>query len=347
MVRRSLIAAALLVVASPLTAQTPITGPVEWTWSADRPDANGALGVFGTRTLATSELQVAYRFSQMNSRGVYFGQDSLALATTLQLYNDAPLTLSDIRHHVSVGYGVTEDLTLVARGEFAVLERETIANNGLLRTGTNAIGDVEVGALYSVYALGPYRLHVQAGAIIPTGASTTYADTTMAQSGASVPLPYDMRPGGGTFAAVGAMTGSAQNEVGSVGAQFRLRVNVGSNSAGTDGYTLGDRYEANGWAAYNINSAFSVMGGVRWENWDNIDGMDDRLNVAGDPHNLGALLAGQRVTMPLGVHFMLPETSNFAGHRLSVEAVYALHHDYEGPQLGLDWGLNVGWSVVF
>jgi len=30
-----------------------------------------------------------------------------------------------------------------------------------------------------------------------------------------------------------------------------------------------------------------------------------------------------------------------------VEAVYAIHHDYEGPQLGLDWGLNLGWSASF
>lgn len=347
MVRRSLMAAALLVVASPLTAQMPRSDAEQWVWSSDRPDATGTLGVFGARTLPMGEIQVAYRFSQLNYRGVWFGQDSLDLATTLQLYDDAPLTLSDIRHHVSVAYGFSDDLTFVARGEFAVLERETLANNGLLRTGANALGDIEAGVLYSAYAEGPYRLHIQGGAIIPTGASTTYADTTMAQSGNNIALPYDMRPGGGTFAVVGAITGTAQNEVGSVGAQMRTRINVGSNSAGSDGYTLGDRYEANGWAAYNINSYFSVMGGVRWENWDNIDGADDRLNADGDPHNLGPLLAGQRVTMPLGVNFMLPETSNFAGHRVSVEAVYALHHDYEGPQLGLDWGLNVGWSITF
>ena len=27
------------------------------------------------------------------------------------------------------------------------------------------------------------------------------------------------------------------------------------------------------------------------------------------------------------------------------EAVYAIHHDYEGPQLGLDWALNFGWTA--
>ena len=74
--------------------------------------------------------------------------------------------------------------------------------------------------------------------------------------------------------------------------------------------------------------------------------MDDRLAEFGDPQNRGAVLAGQLVTLPLGVNFLMP-TGRFEGHRLSLEAVYAMHHDYEGPQIGLDWGMNFGWSVAF
>ena len=43
----------------------------------------------------------------------------------------------------------------------------------------------------------------------------------------------------------------------------------------------------------------------------------------------------------------MPEGSRLAGHRISFETVYALHHDYEGPQLGLDWGINLGWVAPF
>jgi hypothetical protein len=344
MVRRSLIAAALLAAASPLAAQTARPGPIEWTWSADRPDGNAPLGVFGARTLEKGEVELAYRFTQMNSRGVWFGSDSLDLATTLQLYNDAPLTLSDIRHEVSIGFGVSENLTLLARGAFAVLERETIANASLIRTGAEDLGDVEVAALYNVYNEGQYRLHIQGGAIIPVGATRTYADTTVARTGVNVTQPYDMRPGGGTFGGVLGITGSVQNEVASVGAQFRLQGNFGTN--GSD-YTLGNRYLANGWAAYKINQSLSVSGGLRWEDWGGIKGADPTLNQAGDPGNLAPLLAGQRLMMPVGLNFMMPEESRFAGHRLSIEAVYGLHQDYKTPQLGLDWGLNFGWSVAF
>lgn len=344
MVRRSLIAAVLLGVAAPLAAQTANGGDVEWQWSTERPDAHGPQGVFGVTTLGMGEFEIGYHFSQSNLRGVWFVTDSLPLATTLQLYNDAPIQKTDMRHRVRAAMGITDELTLIGRAEFAVMERETAANAGLIRTATEDLGDLEVGALYSAYAQGPYRLHLQAGAIIPIGASQTMADTTRAQSGTMVTLPYDMRPGAGSFGAILGIGGGVQNEVGSLGAQFRLRNNFGNNS---NGYRLGNTYEANGWAAYNVNSAISVSAGVRWENWSHIDGADATLNPAGDPHNQGAFLSGQRAMVPVGVNLRMPDGSRFAGHILSLEGVYSLHHDYEGPQLGLDWGLNFGWTVGF
>ncbi len=342
MVRRSLFAAALLAVASPLSAQQ--ANEAVWQWSADRPDANAPVGVFGSRNLAMGEAELRYRFSQQNLMGVYFGSDSLDLATTLTLYNDAPTQMSDIRHQVHLAYGLSDELTLLARGEFAVMNRETVANNGLLRTGVEDLGDVEVGALYRVIASGPYRLQLQGGAMIPVGASQTMADTTAAQSGAMVTQPYDMRPGTGSFAAILGIGGSMQNEVGSIGAQFRLRRYLNNNS---NGYRVGDDYEASGWAAYNVNDQLSLSAGVRWRTWDSISGADATLNPAGDPHNSGSLIAGQRAMLPLGVNFRMPEDTRLAGHMLSLEAVYSMHHDYEGPQLGLDWGLSFGWTVAF
>ncbi|NNL30742.1 MAG: hypothetical protein HKO77_06950 [Gemmatimonadetes bacterium] len=344
MLRRSLIAAAaLLAVGSPLTAQTPREDSEQHTWTADRPDANGLLGVFGDRTLASGELQLTYNFSQENYRGVYFVNDSLDLGTVLQLYDNAPISRSDIVHQVRLGFGLNDQVTLVARAGWAVLERETTTGNSLIRVGVNEPTDIEVGALVDVYSTGPYRMLAQVGAIIPTFiGNTTYGATTPSSIG---PLPHDMRTSGGSFGVVGGLAGSVQNDVGSVGAQFRFQVNVTENSAGSVGYTPGDRYEANGWAAYNINRNVSILTGVRWQNWDNVDGFDDRLDPGQDPHNVGGMLAGQRVILPVGVNLLMPAGSPLGGHTLSFEAMYSVHHDYEGPQLGLDWGINVGYVL--
>ena len=341
MVRRSLTALAFLAVASPLAAQNPMAGPTEWQWTSDRPDANAPMGVFGARTLEEGEIEIGYRYYQTNWEKMYNGTDTTSSADLLNTYDDVPISRRDIRHQLRFGWGISQNLSLIARGEFAVLERDTWVNGTTqTRNTVEDLGDVEVGLLYNIYAGGPYRLHVQGGAVIPTGKAITYGE-----SGTTVVhLPYDMRTSGGTFGAVLGVTGSAQNEFGSLGAQFRFRTDFGENDAD---FKLGDQYEANGWAAYRINSAFSVSGGVRWESYRPIEGQDPSLPYLGDPHNAGSMLSGQRAHMPLGINFMMPEDSRFGGHRLSVEAVYTLHHDMDAPQIGMNWGFNFGWSMAF
>jgi hypothetical protein len=340
MVRKSLIVAALVAFSSPLAAQE------EWVWSADRPDGAAPAGVLGVRTLETGELHLEYRWVQNNYQGVWFGKDSLDLSTTLQLFEVAPLSLSDIRHTAQVSYGVSDNLTLRARGEFAFIEREQLRDDGTYYiTSTSALGDVYADLTYNVIRSGPYRLDVNAGAIIPLGKSTTYAVSPYSQP-AEEATPYDMRPGAGSFGIYGSVSADAQNEFGSVGAQFKMRTYVNENSRD---FTLGDRYEANGWAAYVLNEHFSISAGVRWEKWARIDGSDPFLGSVPmrDPMNDGLFLGGIRASMPLGLNFVGPMGSVIAGHRVSFETVYALHHDYEGPQIGLDWGLILGYSVPF
>lgn len=347
MVRRSLIVAVLLAVSSPLAAQE------QYVWSSDRPDADAPLGVIGARTLDANSTDISYRFSQFNSRGVWFAKDSLPLATTLQLYDTAPLTLSQQTHTVMVSRGITDQLTIMATGEFSVFEREQLRSDGMLFiTRVKALGDLTATALYEVYRQGPYRMNVSLGALIPVGKSRTWACTAYsvqpcdndANSAAQDALPYDQRPGGGTFAIMPGASGQVQNEFGSAGAQFRARIYVGD---GVTDYSPGDRYEANGWAAVRLNDALSVSAGIRWATWGRIEGADPYLDPTRDPGNdpVTGMVGGQEADLPVGINFVMPEGSPLAGHRFAVEAVYALHHDYEGVRLGLDWAINLAWTM--
>jgi hypothetical protein len=336
MVRRSLIVAALLAVSSPLAAQD------EYVWTSNRPDSHAPLGVDDTRTLEVAALEVTYKFTQMNSQGVWFSNDSLPLAQTLQLYQVAPLTLSRQTHSVMGAYGVTEDLTITASAEFSIYEREQLTSSGIYYiTGAEDLGDITASAIYEVHRGGPFILNASFGVVLPTGKARTWAQTPFSGAGEES-LPYDMRPGGGTFALTPGLTGQVQNEFGTLGAQFRGHINVGT---GTVDFTYGDSYQANGWAAYKVNDMFSVSAGVRWQIWGNIEGADPTLDPARDPAADPIFLAGQRADMPLGINFTIPGDGPLAGHRLLAEAVYALHHDYEGPQLGLDWGINLGYRL--
>jgi hypothetical protein len=349
MLRRSLIVAALLAVSSPLAAQDDD----EYVWTSNRPDAQAPLGVSGERTLDLSEIEITYRFTQENHQGVWFGTDSLQVGTTLQLYPVAPLTKSEMRHTVMVGYGVTEDLTIMASGSFSLFEREQRRGDGIFFvTKAQALGDITASAIYELYRSGPYRMSASVGAVIPVGKSRTWDCTPFSDPGLMCsgddspeePLPYDMRPGGGTFAVVPGISGQIQNEFGSIGAQFKARINAGT---GPRDFTYGDRYEANGWAAYRFNDVISASAGVRWQSWGNVEGSDPALDRTRDPANDGIALAGQRADMPVGVNFVIPGDGPLAGQRLFFESVYTLHHDYEGPQVGMDWSINVGWRASF
>ena len=338
MVRKSLIAAALLAVASPLVAQD------EWVWTSDRPDGEAPLGVFGARTLDAGTIQVSYQWIQRNSMGIWYGKDSLELSTTLQLYEVAPLTLSDRRQTAQVAFGVTDALTVRARGAFALIERQSLRDTGtFFIMSANALADIEAEATYNVIRQGSYRVDVTGGAVIPIGKSATYAVSPYSTPDEE-PTPYDMRPGAGSFGIFGGASFDVQNEVGSVGGQFKARTYVNENSRG---FTLGDRYEASGWASYNVNDDIGISAGVRWEKWGNIDGADAFLSTVAmrDPMNAGVFLSGLRASMPLGINIMMPAGSMLAGHRFAFEVIYALHHDYDGPQLGLDWGMNIGYFV--
>jgi hypothetical protein len=153
MVRRSLIVAVLMAASSPLAAQEE-----QWMWTGDRPDADAPLGVFGARTLDLGVMEIGYRFAQTNSRGVWFANDSLPLATTLQLYPVVPLTLSQQTHVATFAWGLLEGLTLVGSAEFSIFEREQLTDTGILYiTRIEALGDLTAAALYEVYRSGPYR----------------------------------------------------------------------------------------------------------------------------------------------------------------------------------------------
>ena len=341
MVRKSLIVAALVAVAT-----TPLGAQEEWTWTSDRPDGAAPIAIHGARTLDVGELELTYQWVQRNFMGVWFGKDSLDLATTLQLYEVAPLKLSDRRQLVQAAYGVTDAITIRARAEFALFERESLRDNGtFFIMSTNGLGDVEADVTFNVLRQGAYRMDVTAGAVIPLGKAATYAESPYSTPSEEA-TPYDMRPGAGSFGIFGGVSADVQNEFGSLGAQFRMRTYLDENGRG---YTLGDRYEANGWVAYNVTDDLAIRSGVRWEKWGNIDGADEFLALIPmrDPMNDAVFLGGLRASMPIGLTFVVPDGTRLAGHRVGFEALYSLHHDYDGPQLGLDWGINVGYTVPF
>ncbi|HSG07728.1 MAG TPA: hypothetical protein VLA36_05210 [Longimicrobiales bacterium] len=338
MVRKSLFVVMLLAIAAPLAAQD------ELVWSSKRPDAQAPFGVMGGQLLEMGEFQFTYRFSQLASKGVWFEKDSLALETSLDYYPVVPLAMDNLTHWVGLAYAPSEDLTLMANFSYSRRHREQLTQEGIFYvTESDQLGDLEISGLYSAFEEGPYRAHLQLGATIPTGEVDATAETPYSSPGVEA-LPYDQRAGAGTFALSPGLTVLAQNDAGTVGAQVRGTFYMGTNSAD---FSLGDRYEFNGWAAYRVNRYISVSGRMAYQTWDGIEGADPALDPVRDPGNDAYFLGGSRLDLPVGLNIYMPENTRFAGHRLSVEYFHPVSQTYDGPQLGADWGVVVGWQVAF
>lgn len=340
MVRKSLLVALLLAIASPLAAQEE-----GYTWTSHRPDGIPPDGVTNGEVLKQGRIVVSYRFENLHSRGLWEGTDSFPVDSAFGRYRQVPLSSAYRTHYATLALGVTDELTLVFEGSYAQRDRQQIAQtnvgNVVYTTRAHQLGDSRVTALYQFFDQGAWRANLEAGALIPTGEINVYAETPESTPGVQA-MPYDMQIGAGTFAVLPGLTVQTQNERGSVGAQLRGTFFFGTNS---NHYRLGNRYFLTGWAAMPISSYFSVSARVAWQKWDRIDGANPNLQAGFDPENDVYYLGGQRVDIPIGVNFIVPEGSPLAGQRLSLEAVFPVYHKFDRAQLGLDWGLNLGWRV--
>lgn len=339
MVRKSLLVVALLALAAPAAAQE------EMVWTPKRPDAQAPFGVWGGRTLEQGEVEFTYRYNRLNLAGVWFDDFQLAPDFTAEFYQVVPLSLVTQTHSFGLAFAASPDLTVSANLGYHLRKREQITGDGQFYYVTEAdkLGDLAVEGLFRVFDEGLYRAHVHLGALIPTGPTDAEARTPFSTPGEEA-LPYDMRGGAGVVGVMPGLTLLAQNDVGTVGAQLRGTVFVGSNDKD---FSPGDRLEFNAWASYRANPYFSVSARAAYSRWGAFEGADPALNPLRDPGNDGSGLSGSRLDIPLGINLYLPEGSRFAGHRLSLEYVFPTTHSYDGPQLGADWGLVAGWQVLF
>jgi hypothetical protein len=252
--------------------------------------------------------------------------------------------LTNQNHNFSIAVGATERLTFLASIDYSSRQREQLTQDLIFYvTEAQELGDLRISGLYNFVNSGPYRAHFNIGALIPTGSDNVVGETPFSTPNTEA-LPYGMRPGGGTFAFLPGVTASIQNEFASVGFQLNSTLPLGTNS---QSFSVGNRFEGSGWASYLLNDQFAVSARIHWQNWGGIQGADPDLDPARDPGNDAFFLEGERVDLPFGINFVMPEDSPLAGHRISLEAIFPIHHEYTGAQLGMDWGVTAGWTVVF
>jgi hypothetical protein len=333
--RSLLVAAFLTTAAAPVAAQ-------DFVWTTDRPDAAAPIGVFGDRLLAEGSADLTFTWSKVTQEGIRVGSDLVDPFSVFDLFQTLPLALTTDAFGVRAGIGLSEGLTLEARAAFLSRRREQVLEDfTFFILESKGLSDIEVQALYNVWADRDVRVHLNLGASIPTG-------DVLAVDGAGEvrprgQLPYDMQLGAGAWGVSPGITGQIANEYGSVGGQV-----VGTlYFLEKQDWRLGDRVESTAWAAYRINRFFSVSGRVHAVSFGAIEGFDASLDPARDPGEWPISFDGKRVDLPVGFNVYVPEgEGRWAGNRISVEFLFPVFEEFEGPWLATDWGVSVGWQIA-
>jgi hypothetical protein len=320
-----------------LAASAPVQAQ-EFSWTFERPDAVAPLGVFGDRTLPGGAFEIGVHYARVSQEGIRFGSDFVDPLTLFETFDIVPFGLNTDGYFLRAGLGITDALTLAARGGFVTRVREQLTQDlSYFVLESEGISDVEVQALYGVWASDAVRAHLHGGVSIPTG--NVEASGGDAELRAPGTLPYDMQLGAGAWGFSPGVTAQVMNESGSVGAQLLATLYLLEKQD----WRLGDRVEGNIWAGYRLNDFFSASARLHVLSFEGIVGFDPALDPARDPGEWPISFAGTRVDLPVGLNLYIPE-GRWQGHRLSVELSFPVHESFEGPWLATDWGASVGWQ---
>ena len=331
----------VLALARPLAAQVPKA----IRWSMDRPDSHAPISLTDDRTLSAGSFELGVKYINHRFEGQGVGTDSVSVDQMLTLFPVTPTLMTTRGVEANFLLGLTDHLTISAVGTFVQKKMDYLGGvegepNLLLFYQTEAIGpqDVRVSALYNILEWEGVRIHFQGGVSIPIGAIDSQDERPGSTSESQ--LPYQQQLGSGTFDVLPGVTASVQNEVASMGVQFKSEIRIGDNDRG---WALGDLYQTSLWAAYKASDWVSASLAVEYSRWGNVEGYDPDLDVSLDPANNTLAQGGWRVELPLGVNFIVPD-GPFGGHRFGLEFLMPIHQNLDGPQLKHDWSIVAGWQ---
>lgn len=333
-----------LCAAAALASASPALVQAQYEWTASRPDGHAPIGVMADHTHEHGEFMVSYRFMRMFMEGNLDGNDELDVSDIHESFMVAPLDMTMTMHMAGLMYAPSDVVTLLVMTNWLdqSMNHQT-RHGGMFEAASSGLGDTSLGALVGVKRTGPVRLHLNAGVSIPTGSIEETGVNPMSM-GRAVQMPYPMQLGSGTWDFTPGVTVLGMSESVSWGLQARTKVRMGENSRG---YTKGGETEATLWLAVKPSDRLSLSARMLTRSWDNYSGHDAAYaNPMMAPTVNEQRRGGTRVDLPLGLNFYFPEGA-LSGHRIAAEWHIPVYQSLQGPQLGTDWILTIGWQKSF
>jgi len=317
---------------------------------SSRADSHAPIGVMGDHTHNEGEWMLSYRYMTMSMTDNLDGTKKVSDDEVLADFMVAPKSMTMQMHMFGAMYAPSNKLTVgfmlpyIENDMKLVMEMTMDSGMGMpmsmrtnFETQTKGIGDLKAVALYSLFASDSARVHLNMGLSLPTG-SIDEKDATAMSNGQDIILPYPMQLGSGTYDVMPGITYNGTQESYSYGAQLNAVLRTFSNERD---YRLGNRYQAQAWAALPVTSFMSLSVRGDYEEWGNIVGEDSDLNPMMVATARKDLRAGKQFSTAVGVNFLLP-----AGNRMALEYKVPVYQDLDGPQLAADPTFTLGWQLV-
>lgn len=356
-----LASAALLCAAMPASAHESDGGNV--TYASD----HAPIGVMADHRHKKGEWMTSYRFMHMDMSGNRNGTDGISpeeiVTTVSNPFANPPMMPPTLRvvptdmpmqmHMVGGMYGLSDRVTLMAMGMYLSSEMDHITFQGPMgatrlgefTTETEGFGDTTIGAIVCLDD-GSYehrQINLGLALSLPTG-SIEETDQILTPMGTtpSPRLPYPMQLGSGSFDLKPSLTAFSRTGNWNYGGQASAVIRLDEND---EGYTLGDRFEATGWLAYEPAPWISFSGRLKAASIGRIDGTDPAIRApvqTADPDNHG----GETLDALVGVN-LAGQTGWQKGHRLAAEIGLPVYRDLNGPQIETDMTFTLGWQKAF
>lgn len=311
-----------------------------------RVDAHAPIGVMGDHLHHKGEMMLSYRYMYMDMRPNFVGSDEVTPQSQLSRPGTGPFQImpTDMQTEmqmVGLMYAPSDDVTLSFMLPILDKTMDHLTAAGTeFTTATNGIGDFKFGGLVKLYDRENTRAHLNLMMSAPTGSITETG--FVAPAGRVIRLPYPMQLGSGTWDLRPGVTFLGQKDQFSWGTQILGTVRLGENS---ENYTLGNDITANIWGAYKIGDSLSTSLRLTGTSWGDIDGRDARI-MGPVPTANPNIQGGERIDLFYGVNYLF-NNGALKGHRLAVEAGKPLYQDLDGPRLGMDWMITVGWQKAW
>jgi hypothetical protein len=307
------------------------------------------MNVLGAHTHPAGEFMVGYQFMYMDMEGIRSGGHAISPQEVFaQGFAVAHTKMEMEEHMFDVMYAPTDRFTMMAMLSYKVssMQHLTPANTTFTQRASG-IGDLQLMGMYTLLGdirKGGNRLVLDLGVSLPTG-STDVKDHNLGNPALPLTkLEYPMQFGSGTYDLLPGLTYLGDYGRWAWGAQTIETIRFGRNSSG---YRFGNQYLGTTWGAYGVTEWFAPYARLEGRIWENIHGADPAYGAV--PRSAEARpdkQAGERINLLFGLDLYVPK-GVLMGNRFTLEGGIPIYEHLTGPQLGLSWTINAGWTYAF